>query len=84
MCFYTIISKFLTSVNFGKEGTCMHHEKLCKEVIPCDLLFYVHVSGNIRGTLIFAYFAQIQQAQIQKPAKIFAGTQNSFQNDKWA
>ena len=29
-------------------------------------------SGNIRGTLIFAYFAQIQQAQIQKPAKIFA------------
>ena len=29
-------------------------------------------SGNIRGTLIFAYFAQIQQARIQKPAKIFA------------
>ena len=28
--------------------------------------------GNIRGTLIFAYFAQIQQARIQKPAKIFA------------
>ena len=26
-------------------------------------------SGNIRGTLIFAYFAQIQQARIQKPAK---------------
>ena len=29
-------------------------------------------SGNIRGTLIFVYFAQIQQARIQKPAKIFA------------
>ena len=29
-------------------------------------------SGNIRGTLIFTYFAQIQQARIQKPAKIFA------------
>ena len=29
-------------------------------------------SGNICGTLIFAYFAQIQQARIQKPAKIFA------------
>ena len=29
-------------------------------------------SGNIRGTLIFAYFTQIQQARIQKPAKIFA------------
>ena len=29
-------------------------------------------SGNIHGTLIFTYFAQIQQAQIQKPAKIFA------------
>ena len=29
-------------------------------------------SGNIRGTLIFAYFVQIQQARIQKPAKIFA------------
>ena len=27
-------------------------------------------SGNICGTLIFAYFAQIQQARIQKPAKI--------------
>ena len=25
-------------------------------------------SGNIRGTLIFAYFAQIQEARIQKPA----------------
>ena len=24
-------------------------------------------SGNIHGTLIFAYFAQIQQARIQKP-----------------
>ena len=29
-------------------------------------------SGNICGTLIFANFAQIQQARIQKPAKIFA------------
>ena len=29
-------------------------------------------SGNIRGT--FAYFAQIQQARIQKPAKILAST----------
>ena len=29
-------------------------------------------SGNIRGTLIFAYFAQIQEARIQKPGKIFA------------
>ena len=28
-------------------------------------------SGNIRGTLIFANFAEIQQARIQKPAKIF-------------
>ena len=28
--------------------------------------------GNIRGTLIFADFAVFQQAQIQKPAKIFA------------
>ena len=32
--------------------------------------------GNIRGTLIFTYFAQIQQARIQKPAKIFAVNQN--------
>ena len=38
---------------------------------------YVHLngvyckSGNIRGTLIFANFAEIQQARIQKPAKIF-------------
>ena len=28
-------------------------------------------SGNIRGTLIFANFTEIQQARIQKPAKIF-------------
>ena len=26
-------------------------------------------SGNIRGTLIFANFTEIQQARIQKPAK---------------
>ena len=34
-------------------------------------VFYIIIyckSGNIRGTLIFAYFAQIQQARIQKPA----------------
>ena len=38
------------------------------------LSFFINYckSGNIRGTLIFAYFAQIQQARIQKPAKIFA------------
>ena len=30
---------------------------------------YYCKSGNIRGTLIFAYFAQIQQARIQKHAK---------------
>ena len=39
--------------------------KAFKAIVYCK-------SGNICGTLIFAYFAQIQQARIQKPAKIFA------------
>ena len=40
---------------------------------PVYIYIYIYCkSGNIRGTLIFAYFAQIQQARIQKPAKIFA------------
>ena len=43
----------------------------CQEIATSGQFYYCK-SGNIRGTLIFAYFAQIQQARIQKPAKIFA------------
>ena len=38
----------------------------------CSQTLHYCKSGNIRGTLIFAYFTQIQQARIQEPAKIFA------------
>ena len=46
-------------------------KQLKKKKILLEKITYCK-SGNIRGTLIFAYFAQIQQARIQKPAKIFA------------
>ena len=42
---------------------------LCNNEEQNDLVYCK--SGNIRGTLIFANFAEIQQARIQKPAKIF-------------
>ena len=52
-------------------GGCFYQTKKINNNLGYFSLSYCK-SGNIRGTLIFAYFAQIQQARIQKPAKIFA------------
>ena len=52
------------------EQSCTEHSVFIYVGIRQTYLIYCK-SGNNRGALIFANFAQIQQARIQKPAKIF-------------
>ena len=57
----------------GELGGPFGHDGFGVRLRPAQYEYEIYCkSGNICGTLIFAYFAQIQQARIQKPAKIFA------------